>query len=78
MFKRLTRLCKMSANGKIDKVIVEVCRIVGKGNSLFAQIGQDYHIEGNETQAIDGQIIIKTFGELFNCMWLSLHGLFNV
>ena len=74
----MTRLGKMSTDGKTDEVIVELCRIAGKGNSLFVQINQDHHIEGDETQAIDSQISFKIFGELFDCMWLSLQGLFNV
>ena len=64
---RMTRLGKMSTDGKANEVIVELCRISGKRNT---QLNQDHHIEGDETQAIDSQITFKIFGELFVCMWL--------
>ena len=39
----MTRLGKVSTDGKTDKVIVELCRIAGKVNSLFVQINQNHH-----------------------------------
>ena len=62
----------MSTDGKTNEVIVELCKTVRKGNSLFVQINQDHFIEGDETQAIDSRITFKVFSEFFECMWQCL------